>query len=165
MAALLAACTVARGHSRRTCSTAGQEALQLSVDGGRILGDAGEVGHDADELDLGDAPDGLEESVDGRREQALAVHPAVDLEVNPGPQAGALEVGEDVGHVVAHHGEIHVLVGHLLVLVEAVERAHDQDHVVKPASRSATASSAVATATPCAPAATADRATGSVPWP
>ena len=57
------------------------------------------------------------------------------------------------------------LPGHLLILVEAVERAHDEDAVSKPASRSATASSAVATATPLAPAVTAAWATGKVPWP
>ena len=44
-------------------------------------------------------------------------------------EAGAPELGQHLGHVVAHHGEIHAPAGHLLVLVEAVERAHDQDHV------------------------------------
>ena len=88
-----------------------EEALQLHVDGGRVLGDAGEVGHDARQLDLGDAADGLQEGADLRREEALAVHAAVDLQVDLGVQAGAPQVGQHLGHVVAHHGEVDVTAG------------------------------------------------------
>ena len=52
------------GHSLRTCSTAGQKAAELEVDGGRVLGDAGEVGHHAHQVDLGDAPDGVKKRAD-----------------------------------------------------------------------------------------------------
>ena len=102
-----------------------EEAPQLHVDGGRVLGDAGEVGHHAGELDLGDAPDGLKEGADRRREEPLTVHPAVDLEVHPSVKAGPLQLGQDLRHMVAHNGEVNAPVGHLLVLIEAVERAHD----------------------------------------
>ena len=127
VAALLAACTVARGHSRCTSLNRREEALDLHLDGRRILGDAGEVGHDADELDLGDAPDGLEEASTDSGKRPWRFMPLSILRCTRARTPEPAE-GRDLGHVVAHHGEVDASAGHLLVLVQAVERPHDQDH-------------------------------------
>ena len=128
VAALLAAWATALRPFAMHSLDRRQESPELEIDARRILGNAGEMGHHPNQLDLRNATDGVQECFDSRREQALAVHPAVDLEVHATLEARAPELRQDRRHVVAHHREVHALMSHLLVLVETVERAHDQDH-------------------------------------
>ena len=66
------------------------------------------------------------------REEALAVHAAVDLEVHAGLQAGAAQAGQKGRHVVADHGEVHALSGPSPRTGRSCRGAHDQDAACEP---------------------------------
>ena len=106
---------------------AGQETVQLTDDRARILRGAREVGHNADDFDGIEAAHGFQERGHVRREEPLPVHPAVDLDVDAGVDPHPGQVWDHPCHLVTHDRELDAAPGHLLALIDAEKRAHDQD--------------------------------------